>query len=193
MTAVESTPEPGADERRTPRSSPRSVHERSRSMTAGGLLLGMGLGGFVDGVVIHQILQWHHMGTATAGHDAYPDITVASLEANTRWDGFFHAGTWVLTVVGLALVWQALRRGTRATWRTLVGLLLAGWGAFNLVEGVINHQLLQLHHLRDDLGGPLAWDLAFLAFGAALVAAGWALRRWDQDRGRATSRTAGNS
>ncbi len=28
-----------------------------------GLLLGIGLGGFVDGIVLHQILQWHHMLT----------------------------------------------------------------------------------------------------------------------------------
>jgi Predicted membrane protein (DUF2243) len=28
-----------------------------------GILLGVGLGGFVDGIVLHQILQWHHMLT----------------------------------------------------------------------------------------------------------------------------------
>jgi uncharacterized membrane protein len=53
--------------------------------------------------------------------------------------------------------------------------MLAGWGAFNLVEGLVDHQILGIHHLRDDLGGPLAWDLGFLAFGALLVAAGGAL------------------
>ena len=57
------------------------------------------------------------------------------------------------------------------------GLLLAGWGAFNLVEGVIDHQILGIHHVRDDLGAPLGWDLAFLASGALLVAVGAALAR----------------
>jgi uncharacterized membrane protein len=28
---------------------------------ASGLLFGIGLGGFLDGIVLHQILQWHHM------------------------------------------------------------------------------------------------------------------------------------
>ena len=28
-----------------------------------GLLYGLGLGGFIDGIVLHQILQWHHMVT----------------------------------------------------------------------------------------------------------------------------------
>ena len=33
----------------------------------GGLLLGVGLGGFVDGIVFHQVLQWHHVLTADGG------------------------------------------------------------------------------------------------------------------------------
>ena len=56
-------------------------------------------------------------------------------------------------------------------------MLLVGWGAFNLVEGLVNHQLLGIHHLRDDLGAPLGWDLAFLVFGIALVVGGLALAR----------------
>jgi uncharacterized membrane protein len=47
--------------------------------------------------------------------------------------------------------------------------MLAGWGIFNLVEGVIDHQLLGVHHVR---GESLAWDLSFLAFGAALCIVG---------------------
>ena len=57
------------------------------------------------------------------------------------------------------------------------GLLLAGWGTFNLVEGLIDHQLLGIHHVRDDLGGPLGWDLAFLALGAILIVVGLAMAR----------------
>ena len=55
--------------------------------------------------------------------------------------------------------------------------MLAGWGTFNVVEGLIDHQILGLHHVRDDLGGPLGWDLAFLALGVALIAVGSALTR----------------
>jgi uncharacterized membrane protein len=29
-----------------------------------GVLIGFGVGGFVDGIVLHQILQWHHMLTS---------------------------------------------------------------------------------------------------------------------------------
>jgi uncharacterized membrane protein len=60
--------------------------------------------------------------------------------------------------------------------------MLVGWGLFNLVEGIVDHQLLGIHHVRDDLGGPLSWDLSFLAFGALLLLIGWLLARSDSSR-----------
>jgi uncharacterized membrane protein len=147
--------------------------------TVAGLLLGLGLGGFVDGIVLHQILQWHHLLTDYGGHAAFPDTTVASLEDNTLWDGLFHAATWVFVTAGVLLLWRVTTAGHRTTWRSLVGLLLTGWGVFNLVEGVVDHHLLTLHHVRDDVADPLWWDVGFLALGAVLVVAGLALRRSD--------------
>src|SRR4051794_41794286 len=66
-------------------------------------VMGLGLGGFVDGIVLHQVLQWHHMLTSTAGH---PMTTVAGLEANTLADGFFHLATWVIVAAGSWLMWR---------------------------------------------------------------------------------------
>ena len=141
-----------------------------------GFLLGLGLGGFIDGIVLHQVLQWHHLLTGERGGE--PADTVAGLEANTLADGFFHLATWVLVVLGMAAAIRAWQRGELAPpWRLQVGILLAGWGVFNLVEGLIDHQILELHHVRDDLGAPIGWDLGFLAFGALLVLAGLALTR----------------
>jgi uncharacterized membrane protein len=143
---------------------------------APGFLFGLGLGGFVDGIVLHQVLQWHHMLTGDSGGE--PSDTVAGLEANTLADGLFHLATWALVVVAMVLTVTAWRRGDFGpTWRAQIGLLLAGWGVFNVVEGLVNHHLLGIHHVRDDLGAPVAWDLAFLAFGLLLVAAGLALNR----------------
>ncbi len=141
-----------------------------------GFLLGVGLGGFVDGILLHQILQWHHMRTGDSG-DA-PMNTVAGLEANTLADGFFHLATWICVSVAVFLTvraWQ--RRELAPPWRAHIGMALAGWGVFNVVEGLIDHQLLGLHHVRDDLGAPIGWDLAFLGFGALLIAVGFALAR----------------
>jgi uncharacterized membrane protein len=140
-----------------------------------GLLYGLGLGGFIDGIVLHQVLQWHHMVSAVG---KYPVTTVAGLEVNTLADGLFHIASWVFVVAASVTTLVAWRQGRLApTWSFHVGLLLAGWGIFNVVEGLIDHLLLGVHHVRDDLGGPLAWDIGFLVFGVLLVVGGWLLHR----------------
>lgn len=142
---------------------------------AAGLLYGIGLGGFVDGIVLHQLLQWHHMVSHVAD---YPVTTVAGLEVNTLADGFFHLATWFCVLGASVLTIAAWRQGRLApSWSFHVGLVLAGWGLFNLVEGLVDHHLLGVHHVRDDLGAPLSWDLAFLALGALLLIGGWLLHR----------------
>jgi len=133
-----------------------------------GLLIGVGLGGFVDGIVLHQLLRWHHMLSARPGAD---------LTANLVADGLFHVAAWLAVVVGVLWLWRRSRLADRPwSWRSLIGPVVAGWGAFNLVEGVIDHHVLRLHHVRP---GPdqAAYDIGFLIFGALLVAVGWALTR----------------
>lgn len=150
----------------------------------GGLLMGVGLGGFVDGIVLHQIFQWHHMLThrETAR-------TVAGLELNTLADGFFHLATWVFVLAGSAVMLRSWRQGRMSPNLPFhVGLLLAGWGLFNLVEGIVDHHLLQVHHVRDDLGAPLSWDLGFLALGLVLVTGGLVLHRRGAERMRDRAR-----
>jgi uncharacterized membrane protein len=113
------------------------------------------------------------MLTSTSGH---PMTTVAGLEANTLADGLFHLATWICVTAGSALLYTAWRDGRLAPpRRAQLGLLLTGWGLFNLLEGLIDHQLLGVHHVRDDLDGPIGWDLAFLALGAGLLIAGSSL------------------
>lgn len=146
-----------------------------RQLIAAGILLGMGLGGFFDGIVLHQILQWHHMVSHV---DKYPVTTVAGLEANTLADGLFHAATYIFTLVGFVLLWNALRN-PEVSWssRAFLGLLLLGWGIFNVTEGIIDHHLLRVHHVKENAANRLAWDLGFLAWGAVMILVGWWLAR----------------
>jgi uncharacterized membrane protein len=145
-------------------------------------ILGVGLGGFVDGILLHQVLQWHHLLSSTdtdrIGVRYYPVDTVAGLKMNTLWDGLFHTVTWVAVLTGLALLYARVTRSRGRLWRSpaLWGWALVGWGLFNLVEGLVDHQILGIHHVH---GGPhqLWWDLGFLALGAVLVAVGWAVQR----------------
>lgn len=151
--------------------------EQRRSVRWAGVLLGIGLGGFFDGIVLHQILQWHHMLTS---HGDYSATTVAGLEVNTLWDGLFHATTYIAVVVGLGLLWRAARL-PHVPWSTrlLLGLLLMGWGTFNVVEGPINHHILGIHHVNETVARDLWqwWDIGFLIWGAAMLIAGWRLAR----------------
>jgi uncharacterized membrane protein len=154
-------------------SSGRAVAQQPSKVS--GLLLGLGFGGFVDGILLHQVLQWHHMVSAVAG---YPTTTVAGLETNVLADGFFHVATWALVFAGSVSAIVSWRAGRLApSWSFHFGLLLVGWGVFDVVEGLIDHQFLGVHHVRDDLGGPLSWDLGFLAFGVLLIVVGWLLHR----------------
>jgi uncharacterized membrane protein len=148
------------------------------------VLLGVGLGGFFDGIVLHQILQWHHM---LSDQGDYPVTTVKGLEVNTLWDGIFHAITYVAVVVGLALMWRTGRLSHKPwSTRLLLGLLLMGWGAFNLIEGAINHHLLNIHHVNETVARDQWkwWDIGFLAWGGVMLVGGWVMARTgerDQD------------
>lgn len=117
-------------------------------------------------------------GTDNVGLPTYSVDTVAGLRMNTLWDGLFHVFTWLCVLAGLGLLYSRVVHHRSALWtsRSLWGWILVGWGVFNLVEGVIDHHLLAIHHVRP---GPdqLLWDLGFLALGAGLVAAGWLLQR----------------
>ncbi len=149
---------------------------RRRNIILPSIFLGIGLGGFFDGIVLHQILQWHHMLTSTGD---YPATTVRGLEVNTLWDGLFHATTYVFIAAGIFMVWSRAREGGFVwSWRSLLGWSLVGWGSFNLVEGIIDHHILQIHHVRS---GPneLAYDLGFLVFGAAIATVGWLIAKSD--------------
>ena len=142
---------------------------------APGLLFGIGLGGFVDGIVLHQVLQWHHLVSHV---DAYPTDTVAGLEVNTLTDGFFHAVMWFVVLAGSLTMLKAWRDGRLPpSWSFHLGLVLTGWGIFNVVEGVVDHQLLGIHHVRDDLGAPMSWDIGFLVLSVLLIGCGLVLYR----------------
>ena len=135
-----------------------------------GFVVGLGLGGFVDGIVLHQIVQWHNMGSAVV-----PPVTMHAMKLNMLWDGLFHAASWLVTFAGVWMLW-ADRQASAQTVRVLAGQMLLGWGVFNLVEGVIDHHLLNLHHVRDLPVHVPAYDWIFLALGGlAFIAAGWVL------------------
>jgi hypothetical protein len=103
------------------------TNAQRKQLTIAGILLGLGLGGFFDGIALHQILQWHHMLTSTGD---YPANTVAGLEVNTLWDGLFHASTYIFVVAGLLVLWNAALKQRRRKLRSSDGWEILVCGSF---------------------------------------------------------------
>lgn len=142
--------------------------------TIAGIFLGLGLGGFFDGILLHQVLQWHHM--LTSGGD--PASTLDNLEFNITWDGLFHISTYIFTLTGMTILWRkASQPHDPWSWKMLVGAMLPGFGIFNVVEGIVDHHILGIHHVNETVPPDqwIFWDLGFVAWGALMAAGGWLL------------------
>ena len=162
----------------------------ARSIWAGplaraGFVLGVALGGFFDGIMLHQVLQWHHLLSLVPGED------LRRIETQILWDGLFHVLMWLIAVAGLWLLWRA--RGDMArddSGRGLLVVVLAGFAFWNALDVVGFHWVLHIHRIRVDVpvGDRLRWDLLWLGLFAALpaLAALWAARsRGGRGGGRA--------
>lgn len=156
-------------------------------LISAGLLLGIGLGGFLDGIVFHQILQTHNMLS-----NRIPVDSLVNAKINMTWDGYFHAMVWLITVIGVYRLFRAARRDD-ALWsgQLLFGAWLTGWGLFNLVEGIIDHHVLALHHVMEYAIDKQPYDLAFLASGVLFVWVGWLFIRAGSRDDDATWHTRG--
>src|SRR3569833_410391 len=140
-----------------------------------GVVLGLGLGAFFDGIVFHQLLQWHHMLSGW-----YPLKSLDNVNLNTTWDGIFHSAAYELVLAGLYLLWQRSRANTFSRSPSyFVGAILLGWGIFDLVEGVIDHEIFGFLRVNETVSPDhrVFWDIGFLLWGAVMVVVGAAMVR----------------
>jgi uncharacterized membrane protein len=138
----------------------------------GAFLLGFALGGFFDGILLHQLLQWHHLLSTVGGR-------FATLRAQVAADGAFHLLMYALAIAGLWILVRARRDLVApAANQRLLAAALVGFGTWHVLDGVLSHWILGVHRIRMDVPNPLVWDLLwFFAFGVAVIAAGRWLRR----------------
>lgn len=130
----------------------------SRRNLLSGFLFGLGLVAFIDEMVFHQLLHWHH----------FYDLSTTS--AGLVSDGIFHAFSWLATVGSLFMVADLRRRG--AWWlKRWIGGLLAGGGLFNLYDGLIQHKVMGIHQIRYGVD-LLLYDLTWNISAAVLLIAG---------------------
>ncbi|MFG6501864.1 DUF2243 domain-containing protein [Microbacterium sp. P05] len=131
---------------------------RSAQNLWSGVLFGVGVIAFVDETVFHQLLHWHHFydrGTSELGLVS---------------DGIFHALSWFATIAGLFL-FADLRRRRAVNRRRWLGGVLAGAGAFQLYDGLVQHKVLGLHEIRY-VENLFAYDVVWNLTAALLLAVG---------------------
>ena len=142
-------------------------------LTAAATVLGIGIGGFIDGILFHQILQWHEMIS-----NKIPPVTYITKSVNMFWDGIFHAFTLLVTITGIILLWKLLKRkNIDHSGNLLIGGLLLGFGLFNLLEGIADHELLKLHNVREVTADKEVWNFSFLAISVILIILGLMISR----------------
>lgn len=142
------------------RSDAPAFEGRSRT---GWLLVGFALGGFFDGILLHQILQWHHL---LSGLD---DPAGSNLPFQVLADGLFHLLMYVLAVIGMMLLLGA----PRASRSGIISYVLIGFGVWHVLDSFVSHWLLGLHRIKMDSANPIVWDLAwFVAFGVVPLVIG---------------------
>lgn len=150
-------------------------------------LLGFALGGFFDGIVLHQVLQWHHL-LSGLGDPLGRDIVFQVMA-----DGLFHVLMYLLAIAGAVMLVAARAAGARAgTTSEILRLTLAGFGTWHVIDAVFSHWLLGLHRIRMDSDTPLAWDIAWLViFGVVPLVLAVALpNRGGPSRGAAAALTS---
>jgi uncharacterized membrane protein len=144
----------------------------SWQLAASGYLVGIGLAGFFDGILLHQVLQWHHLLSLVAS-PAVQDIRTQILA-----DGLFHVLMYIVTAIGLGFLWKSRHEFSRpSAGRWLLGTVVLGFGLWNVIDVGVFHWILRIHRIRVNSPDPLFWDLLWLGlFGLLFLLAGWVVR-----------------
>lgn len=155
-----------------------------------GFWLGFALGGFFDGILLHQVLQWHHL-LSNVQAAALQDIRAQMLA-----DGLFHVLMYFIAAWALWLLWKARADyASPGADRALWAQALIGFGVWHIVDSVFSHWITGIHRTRMDSPDPLFWDLLwFGVFGVVPAVIGWMMLRsgrGDGGRGSAAAVSLG--
>jgi uncharacterized membrane protein len=157
---------------RVPRSDQQERRHVEIAVDPVAIVLGFAFGGFFDGILLHQILQWRHLLSLAPG--------VSDMRLQVLWDGYFHALVYVIAALAPWGLWRARKHAGEAWGRPLFGALLVGFGVWHIVDSVASHWVLGIHRIKLDSPNPLMWDLVwFSVFGAIPFVLGLLLRRGD--------------
>lgn len=120
-------------------------------------VIGIGLSGFFDGILLHQILRWHHLLSLVE------DDRLRDLPNQILADGIFHILMYGVVFAGLWLLWRQRRILPKQSARVVIEGALLGFGLWNLTDVVLFHWVMGIHRVRVDTPVPMAYDLTWLA------------------------------
>lgn len=134
--------------------------------------LGFTLAGFFDGILLHQVLQWHHLLSNLEG------VLFRDQRVQIAADGYFHVLMYFLLGFAMWLLWR--RREALASpgaGARVLQFLLVGFGAWQWTDVVLFHWILGIHNVRVGVENPLVWDVGWLViFGVAPLLIAWFMR-----------------
>lgn len=126
-----------------------------------GILFGFGAVAFIDEVIFHQLLHWHH----------FYDKSTANIGLVS--DGLFHAFSFFATI-GSAFLLADLHRKHGFWLKRWLGGIFLGSGTFQLYDGIIQHKFMRLHQIRYDVD-IVPYDIVWNVLAAILIIIGMAL------------------
>ncbi|HEX8445163.1 MAG TPA: DUF2243 domain-containing protein [Sphingomonas sp.] len=158
-----------------------------RGTTIAAFVIGLALSGFFDGILLHQVLQWHHFLSLVPGE------TYRDLRTQIYADGLFHVAVYAIACIGLALLWRARRQLDRPGARShLIGGVLLGFGVWNVVDVGFFHWILGIHRIRVNVPNPMIYDIGWIVgLGLAVMLMGWWILHRGGPAGPATRRPDG--
>lgn len=155
----------------------RETRAIAKPLATAGIVFGVGMGALFNGIFLQQLLQLHNLFSNWLRPDS-----VVSERLNMFWDGWFFATAWIVSAIGVSILWRAAKDGVPLQKNTFLGSCFLGWGAFILIEGIISHHVLQMHHVVDRVfdANVALWDATYLAVGVVAVVTGLWVRSLDR-------------
>lgn len=154
-------------------------HQKNcRALLISGIFLGIGIAGFIDEAVFHQLLQWHNFYWNTNRHGQIFS------------DGLFHIGSTLILIAGGINLWRTRTSPNPLRAKLILSAILIGAGGFNVYDGVVQHVIFHFHLVNERVcplpmsGNNSIWncpkdipyEIVWISIGLVIAAAG--ILRW---------------
>jgi uncharacterized membrane protein len=82
------------------------------------------------------------------------DESLQDIRTQILADGLFHILMYAVACAGLWLLWSARRSEAAPNQSSLLGMVLLGFGAWQIIDVVLFHWIIRIHRIRVDVADP---------------------------------------